>query len=1074
EGGLDPAPQSVSVTNVGTGTLDWTATYDAAWITVAPLSGTAPSSIDIGTNIDGLVSGTYIDTVTITAVGALNSPQYVVVTLNLNPPSSQGGDTVWVSSESILVGQQATVEIDFTNDNLISGIQIPLHFDPAIVVCDSVSFTGSRVENVDMLLSPIDSVEGTVNIGVVPTESDLIPTGSGLMARLYFTGLAAGFSSIDTGFIAPASEYVFVDEDVQPFYPVFDAGGVDVTEPTAPCIEVDPDTVIFEAVQNGPNPADQTIIVTNCGVGELNWTVSVEFGTWLSITPVSGGDGDLITLSVSIDGLSPGDYSENIAIADPNAFNSPVVVPVYLTVQEPGPARDTVRVESVTVITSPTDPVVFDVPVTLFTTDSVSAASLGLYYNSNDIVIDSISLSEGVASGTVPYNVIDPDNNLAAIGFTYFPGIPGAHPVYPGDGLLARLWFTLSVGAPEQVIEIDSGFFPPAGDFILTSYAGFTIHPEFKGGTITVTSGGVPGEIAGTIVDSETELPIADAVVELYNMFPGTPIASTVSSMDGSFLFVDVTPGDYVIRAYKEGYYPANLEYTFAKEPVVLMLVPVQEIIETYEWVNFFCDNNYLDGELILPGDVIEAYDPTGVLCGQFFVTELGKYGFMPVYRDDEFTDPYDEGCEPGDTVSFTINGYPAETSADAIWTENGDNWEVCLNAQSIVTKCFELQEGWQLISWNVDTEVDDIEILIAGIKSSIDVILSFETGALTYDPGLPDFNTLSEMDHFHGYWFRMLEPATFCVTGPPVDPTTPIALEAGWNLSSYLPNQQDSVEHALQSIMDYLLAVLAFYDGGVTYDPNLGEFSTLQVMMPMFGYWIKVTDDIMLTYPGEAGPTFAKSVPDVFSDDTNPFGMRITNRWIDMFGSGVTVDGKLLSAGTIIEAIDDDGVVCGTFTVERPGMFGFMPVYGAEDGSIDGLNPGDEFNLRLNGRESEETFVFGEEGDRIMVTSLHLKAGSSNTVPDRYSLSQNYPNPFNPETVIAFELPADSKVELTIYNILGEKVATLVNEFKAAGAYEVTWNGTRDDGSTVSSGIYFYRLRAGDYAKSMKMTLMK
>jgi hypothetical protein len=108
------------------------------------------------------------------------------------------------------------------------------------------------------------------------------------------------------------------------------------------------------------------------------------------------------------------------------------------------------------------------------------------------------------------------------------------------------------------------------------------------------------------------------------------------------------------------------------------------------------------------------------------------------------------------------------------------------------------------------------------------------------------------------------------------------------------------------------------------------------------------------------------------------------------------------------------------------------------------------------------------------MVTSLHLKAGSSNTVPDRYSLSQNYPNPFNPETVIAFELPADSKVELTIYNILGEKVATLVNEFKAAGAYEVTWNGTRDDGSTVSSGIYFYRLRAGDYAKSMKMTLMK
>ncbi|MBD3217750.1 MAG: T9SS type A sorting domain-containing protein, partial [candidate division Zixibacteria bacterium] len=850
---------------------------------------------------------------------------------------------------------------------------------------------------------------------------------------------------------------------------------------------------------------------------------------------------------------------------------------VMLTINEPGPTMDTVRVESVNVISSPTDPVVFDVEVSLYNIDSISAGSLGFYYNSGDITIDSVSLDGGGAENmTINQSDAKPADMLAIVGFV---GFSPAEWIPSGDSLLATLYFTLAANAPDQVINIDSGFFPPAGQFILTNSSGTSVSPAFKAGTITVTSeteppalsvtpnsllfegeeGGVnnvvqniyidntgggtldwnvsydaawlsvdpasgtgpdtldvevditgltagtyvdtitvtadgadnspqyvvvtleitsppPTGIEGIVKDSESGDPVADATVELYDMYPGTPLATTMTQPDGIFAFVGLEEGDYVVRAYKDGYYPNNLEVTLAKEVFELMLAPALDIVETYEWVNFYCDDNYLNNELIMPGDVIEAYDPTGVPCGQYFVNEAGSYGFMPVYRDDEYTEGpnEDEGCEPGDMVSFTINGYPAQTSEDAIWTENGDNWQICLDAQSVVTKCFELEEGWQLISWNVDTEIDDIEVLIGDIKDNIDVILSFETGALTYDPDLPNFNTLFEMDHFHGYWFRMLEPATFCVTGPPVDPTTPIALEAGWNLASYLPNEQDSVEHALQSIMDYLLVVLAFYDGGVSYDPDLAEFNTLNVMMPMFGYWIKVTEDVMLTYPGEADPMFAKVVPDAFSTNNNPFDMTVTNRWIDMFGSGVTVDGETLPQGSVVEAVDMNGNLCGRYTIRQDGMFGFMPVYGAENGSADGLTKGDEFRLRVDGQDTEETFAFGDEGDRILVTSLHLKGGGSGTVPTQYSLNQNYPNPFNPETTISFELPADSKVELTIYNILGEKVSTLVNEFKPAGAYEVIWNGTRDDGSTVSSGIYFYRLNTGDFVKSMKMTLMK
>ncbi|MCH8305801.1 MAG: T9SS type A sorting domain-containing protein [Candidatus Marinimicrobia bacterium] len=84
-------------------------------------------------------------------------------------------------------------------------------------------------------------------------------------------------------------------------------------------------------------------------------------------------------------------------------------------------------------------------------------------------------------------------------------------------------------------------------------------------------------------------------------------------------------------------------------------------------------------------------------------------------------------------------------------------------------------------------------------------------------------------------------------------------------------------------------------------------------------------------------------------------------------------------------------------------------------------------------------------------------------------NLKQNYPNPFNPVTNISYSIPRDSKVSLIIYNLRGQKVAQLVNSNERAGNYKVTWNA-----SDVSSGIYFYRLQAGDYIKTRKMVYLK
>jgi hypothetical protein len=89
--------------------------------------------------------------------------------------------------------------------------------------------------------------------------------------------------------------------------------------------------------------------------------------------------------------------------------------------------------------------------------------------------------------------------------------------------------------------------------------------------------------------------------------------------------------------------------------------------------------------------------------------------------------------------------------------------------------------------------------------------------------------------------------------------------------------------------------------------------------------------------------------------------------------------------------------------------------------------------------------------------------------IPDKFALSQNYPNPFNPRTIINYELPIRNEVELNVYNLLGQKVATLVSTRQAAGYYQVEW-----DALGFASGVYYYQIRAGEFQEMKKMVLLR
>jgi flagellar hook assembly protein FlgD len=128
------------------------------------------------------------------------------------------------------------------------------------------------------------------------------------------------------------------------------------------------------------------------------------------------------------------------------------------------------------------------------------------------------------------------------------------------------------------------------------------------------------------------------------------------------------------------------------------------------------------------------------------------------------------------------------------------------------------------------------------------------------------------------------------------------------------------------------------------------------------------------------------------------------------------------------------------------------------------------QFNLRLEVRDALNTLI----SESKMITEFHSggplpSIGSEVPAPTEYTLMQNYPNPFNPITTISYNLPKTSKVRLTIYNTLGQVVKQYIDEIKPAGHHTKVW-----DGSNLASGVYIYRIQAGEFQQIKKMILLK
>lgn len=305
----------------------------------------------------------------------------------------------------------------------------------------------------------------------------------------------------------------------------------------------------------------------------------------------------------------------------------------------------------------------------------------------------------------------------------------------------------------------------------------------------------------------------------------------------------------------------------------------------------------------------------------------------------------------------------------------------------------------------------------------------------------------------------------------------TAITLQPGvWNQVAYLRKTNMNIGDALVNVLDKIELVK---DGaGNVYWPLYG-INNIGQMQPGQGYLIKTKTGISqvnLFYP--ANTLLPKSAPKVEIPKPEKYVINFNSDNNAVIAIKGEVLAKYAKEGDEIGVFTKEGKLVGSSVYTNGNLV--VTAWGKESGNEEaqGLAYGEKMQIRLYKKDANKEFVFN--GVSINDKGLYTPNGvyvidavkgveEFKAIPNAYEISQNYPNPFNPTTTIQFALPVDSKVNISVYNVVGQKVAELVNGEFEAGYHTVQFNA-----SNLSSGIYFYKIEAGKFNAVKKMMLIK
>jgi hypothetical protein len=411
------------------------------------------------------------------------------------------------------------------------------------------------------------------------------------------------------------------------------------------------------------------------------------------------------------------------------------------------------------------------------------------------------------------------------------------------------------------------------------------------------------------------------------------------------------------------------------------------------------------------------------VECGNFPVWEYADvlYIVLDFGRSTEWTQ-----------VILDYDNVQALTGVEAVWYEG-------LPGQDI-TQQGSFAQGWNLWSYNVELASN----AVVDVFDPMTYLTKVKSITQSYDPSLdPMFNTLENVVDGYGYWVQVSQADVLALTGAAIPLTTGINLSTGWNLVAFLPQASEGVEEAFASINDgTLLKVKSITQ---SYDPTLDPmFNTLETLNPGSGYWVKTSAVVTFNYPAPAGRSANEEAvsnyvwtPVIYTNSTCAYGYTTaTEGYIGAFANGE----------------------CRGIADVREGTVSFV-INGEEAEEV-------SFKLFRNGNTYDtNTTITTNPGNDVSGFALDFTAN----IPVATKLVKAYPNPFNPETTIAYDVAEAGNVNISVYNVKGQKIAELENSHKEAGQYNIVW---RADSN--ASGVYFVRMNAAGTDQLQKVVLMK
>ncbi len=494
------------------------------------------------------------------------------------------------------------------------------------------------------------------------------------------------------------------------------------------------------------------------------------------------------------------------------------------------------------------------------------------------------------------------------------------------------------------------------------------------------------------------------------------------------------------------------------------------------------CDSTVVFTLTVNP--VYNEVDNAAICDGESFI-----FGTQTLIAAGDYTEIFTSvnGCDSIVILTLTVNPVYNEVATATIYvgdsyvfgtqtlTIAGDYTEVFTSVNSCdstvvltltvlvdITQDINMHAGWNIISTYIVAADMNMISLLSSIVSDF-VLIKNESGI----PYWPNYgvNNIGNWDSQEGYKIKMIVPNTLSITGDIIDPSTlTITYPAGWSLIAYPKNIETDAVQALAPIYSNL--VLAKDQWGWAYWPVFG-LNAIGNLKPGEGYAIKMSNAGSFVYSNNTAKTsIIIAKPYHYTKITNT-GDNMT------VGIPTNVWETTPNIGDEIAVFSTSGALVGSAVYSGDNMA--VPIWGNDINSnnTDGLVKDEFFTLKIwnniSGKENSLSIAWAEGSSNYESDAIVIAKSIITTSNILFNLEQNNPNPAINNTTIKFVLPLSGNVELSIYNILGEKLEVIINQDMNEGEHEVLINT-----ESYSPGVYFYRLKAGKFIASKQMNIIK